>query len=102
MFNLDPPRGGQRASVLGSRDVNGPSVLYLGSHSTLDSHPTLDSHLKLNRKQPHCPPCNTDNPPKALDQCELQLAVRQERNEGMDEKIREVQRAVGYHKEAVR
>ena len=102
MFNLDPPRGGQRASALGSGGVDGPSVLYLGSHSTLDSHPALDSRLKLDRKQPHRPPCNTNNPPKALDQRELGLAARQERNEGMDEKIKEVQRAVGYRKEPVR
>jgi len=32
VFNLDPPRGGQRALALGSGDVNDPSAL--DSHST--------------------------------------------------------------------
>jgi hypothetical protein len=38
---------------------------------------------------------------EALDQCELGLVARQEGVEGMDERAREVQRAVGCREEAV-
>ncbi|KIJ97339.1 hypothetical protein K443DRAFT_9990 [Laccaria amethystina LaAM-08-1] len=38
---------------------------------------------------------------EALDQCELGLVARQERIEGINERVREVQRAVGYREEAV-
>jgi hypothetical protein len=37
----------------------------------------------------------------ALDQRELGLAARQERIEEMDERVRDVRRAVGYREEAV-
>jgi len=38
---------------------------------------------------------------EALDQRELGLVVRQERIEGMDERVREVQMIAGYREEAV-
>jgi hypothetical protein len=38
---------------------------------------------------------------EALDQGELGLVARQERIEGINERVREVQSAVGYREEAV-
>jgi len=38
---------------------------------------------------------------QALDQREVRLVVRQERIEGMDERVREVQMIAGYREEAV-
>jgi len=110
VFNLDPPRGGQRASsALGSGDVDDPSVLDLDSPFTLDSHSALDSHSHTTEQDvSNLTECDLTvlratltTRQEALDQRELGLAARQERIEGMDERVKEVQRAVGYREEAV-
>ena len=95
VFDLDPPRSGQRASsASGSADA---SALHLGAHSHTTERDVSNStehdltalRVTLITRQ------------EALDQRELGLAARQERIEGMDESVREAQRAVGYREEAV-
>ena len=88
VFDLDPPRSGQRASsALGSGDA---SALDLGAHSShTTEHDLTALRTTLTTRQ------------EALEQRELGLAARQERIEGMAERVREVQRAVAYREEAV-
>jgi len=93
VFDLDPPRGGQRAPALGSGDVND-----LNSPSTLDSHSALDHTTEHNLTVLRATLITRQ---EALDQRELGLAARQEGIDGMVERVREVQRAVGHREEAV-
>ena len=96
VFNLDPPRSGQRASsALRSQDVD--------DSSALDSHSRTTEQDLSNSTEHDLTALRTTltTRQEALDQRELGLAARQERIEGMDERVREVQRAVGYREEAV-
>ena len=95
VFDLDPPRSGQRASsTLGSGDASAPD---LGAHSHIteqDISNSTEPDLTVLR-------ATLTTRQEALDQRELGLAARQERIEGMDERVREGQKAVGYREEAV-
>ncbi|KIJ97341.1 hypothetical protein K443DRAFT_681613 [Laccaria amethystina LaAM-08-1] len=103
VFDLDPPRGGQRASKLGSGDVDDRSALDLDPHFSLDSHSDTTEQVISNSTEHDLTTLRATltTRQEALDQRELGLAARQERIEGMDERVREVQRAVGYREEAV-
>ena len=95
VFDLDPPRSGQRASsALKSGDA---SALDLGAHSHITKQePSNSTEHDLTALR-----ATLTTRQEALDQRELGLAARQERIEGMDESVREAQRAVGYREEAV-
>ena len=101
VFDLDSPRIGQQASsALGSGDA---SALDLVSHSALDAQSHITEHDISNSTEPDLTVLRATltTRQEALDQLELGLAARQERIEGMDERVREAQRAVGYREEAV-
>ncbi|KIJ99299.1 hypothetical protein K443DRAFT_175228 [Laccaria amethystina LaAM-08-1] len=90
-----PTPCGQQASALGSGDDNDPSALDLRPHSTLDSHSHTTEHDLTALR------ATLTTSQEALDQRKLGLVARQERIEGMDRSVREVQRAVEYHEGAV-